>query len=462
MAQRWFSIERVSLAAVAAITLWQVLVPPYVGLADNSDFGKIAGRFSLRPPGGVFEHHFVYVVGKYVYDPKAGWNSGILSSELIPAGLAVAAHWMWDRRSWFDIRYLGVMHAAAVVLALWLALPALARLEWRVRAVVCVLVVVTLTDVSYVSYWNSFYMDAAALAFLILVAACGARMAAAPTTANTVLFGVALVLFTGSKLQHALPALVFCVYLAWVRKGAAARAFAVAGAAAAVVLALTSPFFYREKAVFNLVFYEFAAKAPDPRAALLEMGFSERHAVALGMHAFEDRFPANDPGWLEEFDTHVRFRPVVWYYVRHPAQVMRRLGTVMAENVVELRAPNLSNYRAEDGLPPGTLSRRWSLWSAVHERLFGAAPYAVWSIYAAAVWVALVIRRQFRAGCSLMLAFAAFGVAEFLGASLGDVLDTGRHLRLFHAASDFLLLGVAAFVANWSRCLIRSQRLPSV
>jgi len=160
VAQRWFSIERASLAAVAAITLWQVLVPPYVGLADNSDFGKIAGRFALRPPGGVFEHHFVYVVGKYVYDPKAGWNSGILSSELIPAGLAVAAHWMWDRRSWFDIRYLGVMHAAAVVLALWLALPALARLEWRVRAAVCVLVVVALTDVSYVSYWNSFYMDA--------------------------------------------------------------------------------------------------------------------------------------------------------------------------------------------------------------------------------------------------------------------------------------------------------------
>ena len=462
MAQRWFSVERASLAAVAAITLWQVLVPPYVGLADNSDFGKIAGRFSLRPPGGIFEHHFVYVVGKYVYDPKIYWNSGILSSELVPAGVAVAAHWLWDRRSWFDIRYLGVMHAAVVVLALGLAMPVLARASLRVRAAVCVLLVLALTDVSYVSYWNSFYMDAAALAFVILLAACGARMAAASTTGNTVLFGMTLVLFAGSKLQHALPALVFCLYLAWVGKGAVARAFAAAGAAVVLVLALTSPVFYREKAIFNLVFYEFAAKAPDPRAALLEMGFSDRHAVALGMHAFEDRFPANDPGWLEEFDTHARFGPVVWYYVKHPAQVARRLGTVMAENVVELRAPNLSNYRAEDGLPPGTLSRRWNLWSAGHERLFGAAPYAVWSIYAAAVWVALAIRRRFPAASGLMLAFAAFGIAEFLGASLGDVLDTGRHLRVFHAASDFLLLGVAAFVANWSRCLMRSQRLPSV
>src|SRR5207244_4458598 len=56
VAQRWISIERVCVLAVLAITLWQVLAPPFVGLADNSDFGKIAGRFSLTPPGGLFEH----------------------------------------------------------------------------------------------------------------------------------------------------------------------------------------------------------------------------------------------------------------------------------------------------------------------------------------------------------------------------------------------------------------------
>ena len=166
---------------MVAITLWQVLVRPYVGLADNSDFGKINGRFSLRPPGGIFEHHFVYVVGKYEYDPKIYWNSEILSSELIPANLAVFTHWLWDRRSWFDIRYLGVMHALLAALALWLAMPALAQLGRPARIAACALLVLALTDVSWVSYWNSFYMDAAALVFLLGVAGCGVRMAAAPT-----------------------------------------------------------------------------------------------------------------------------------------------------------------------------------------------------------------------------------------------------------------------------------------
>jgi hypothetical protein len=121
---------------VVGITLWQVLVPPYVGLADNGDFGKGAGRFSLVQPGGIFDRHFIYVVGKYAYDPRIYWNSGILTSEVVPAGLAVFVHWVWDRRSLFDIRYLGFMHAAVVGLALWLAMPALERLPRAARAIV--------------------------------------------------------------------------------------------------------------------------------------------------------------------------------------------------------------------------------------------------------------------------------------------------------------------------------------
>jgi hypothetical protein len=105
--------------------------------------------------------------------------------------------------------------------------------------------VLVLTDVSYVSYWNSFYTDAAAL-FLRLVAASGVRMAAAPP-ANTMLFGAAVLLLATSKLQHAAPGLVFCAYLAWAGRRAAAWILAGAGVAAMLGLAVTSPVFYREK-----------------------------------------------------------------------------------------------------------------------------------------------------------------------------------------------------------------------
>jgi hypothetical protein len=41
----------------------------------------------------------------------------------------------------------------------------------------------------------------------------------------------------------------------------------------------------------------------------------------------------------------------------------------------------------------------------------------------------------------LLLTFLAFALAEFLCATLADVLDTGRHLRVFHAATDLILIG---------------------
>jgi hypothetical protein len=445
------SVERVCLAAVVIITLWQVLVPPFVGLADNSDFGKVAARFSLRPPGGIFEDHFVYVSGKYVYDPQIYWNSGILSSEMIPAWLAVDAHgFMGGARSLFDIRYLGVLHAVLAGLALWLGLPALAKLPRTARVITCALLAFALIDVSWVSYWNSFYMDAATLVFLLLVAGCGVRMVAAPSTLNTGLFGCAVLLLLTSKLQHALPAIVFCAYLVWLgRRVAAAWIFAGTGVVMVAVLVATNPPFYHQKAIFNLVFYEFAPKAPDPQKALLEFGMQPGDAVALGMHAFESKYPANDPGWCAQFEKRARFGPVLLYYVRHPVEVARHIATVLADNLHEVRAGNLANFRREDGVPPGTLSRRWNWWSAAQERLYTSWPYAILAIYAIALGAAIALRRRIADPADLMLAFIAFAIAEFVAAVLGDVLDTGRHLRVFHATTDLLVVASIAALATW-------------
>jgi hypothetical protein len=450
MAQRWFSIDRVCLAVVLAITLWQILAPPYVGLADNSDFGKVAGRFSLRPPGGIFEDHFVYMVGKYAYDPTIYWNSGILSSEVIPAWLAVTAHRMVGGASLFDIRYLGVMHALIAALGLWLGLPALRKLPKWTRLVTCALLALALLDVSWASYWNSFYMDAATLAFLLLVAGCGVRMLVSPSTFNTCLFGCAVLLLLTSKLQHAMPAIVFCIYLAWLgRRVAAAWIFAGAGVVLVLVLALTNPPFYHQKAIFNLVFYEFAPKAADPRLALAEFGMRPADAIALGMHAFEGKYPANDPGWCADFEKRARFAPVLRYYAAHPTEVARHVNTVMSDNLHEIRAQNLANFRREDGVPPGTLSHRWDWWSAAQRRLYTAWPYSIAAIYAAAIGLAFALRRRIGPAGDLTIVFVAFGVAEFLGATLGDVLDTGRHLRVFHATTDLLVVACAVAAASW-------------
>jgi hypothetical protein len=435
--------------AVLLITLWQVFVPPFVALANNGDFAKVIGRFCLVQPGGIRDQNFIYVVGKWAYNPKVYWNSWIFTSEVIPTGLAVFVHWIFQRQTLFDIRYMGAAHVLFLALALFVAMPELDRLPRRCALVTGALAVLVLTDVAYVCYWNTFYTDAAGMVFLVLMAACAVRLARRPDIGSTCLYGVASLLLVTSKLQHALPAVVFSLFLLLDGSRAKLRArrriafgFGAAGIAALLVLAGTNPLQYRDKAMFNLIFYEFAPKSPDPHAALREFGLEERHAAALGMYAFENRYPAISPPWFEDFDRTASFSRILLYYVRHPLAVARHLRAVLTENVSEIRSFNLANFRQEDGVPPGTLSRRFDWWSSASSRLYRAWPWLAPAFYVFAIAVGIACRRRFQIWGELILTMAAFGVLEFLGASLGDALDTGRHLLVFHLATDLLFIGV--------------------
>jgi hypothetical protein len=43
----------------------------------------------------------------------------------------------------------------------------------------------------------------------------------------------------------------------------------------------------------------------------------------------------------------------------------------------------------------------------------------------------------------------ALGAGEFAAAALGDALDAGRHLFLFHAATDLTVCFAAGWLLEW-------------
>jgi hypothetical protein len=80
MRRPWFCC--LAFLAAAVVLAFQLLLPPYYGLADNGDFSKVAGRFSLAATRGDGADNFVYAPGKYREDPKHYWNAGLPSSEV--------------------------------------------------------------------------------------------------------------------------------------------------------------------------------------------------------------------------------------------------------------------------------------------------------------------------------------------------------------------------------------------
>jgi hypothetical protein len=374
-----------------------------------------------------------------VWSASNYWDSPYHSSERALAWLATRFAGAVKAGAVFNLRWLGAIHAA-----LWLG--ALALLLARRRWTAALAPALIFTDVCYTAYFNSFYMDAVALCGLLLMTACAVWIAAGEqiTARQAILFTAAALLFATSKAQHAvwmmLPAAFLVACGIRVRD---LRRVAWSGAAAVLVagcwmLASTDQA-YRGQAMFNLLFYRLAPHGAD----LAPLGVLPEELRYRGMHSYMEGSPANDRGWTEAFYRRTGFARLVGWYARHPASTFGFLRETLMEGAPEMRPVNLSNFRIEDGRAPGVRTSRFAAWSDLRSALLRRWPWHI------ALWYALFAIACLASGSRT--AWVAFGIAmlgagEFCAASLGDCLDAGRHLFLFHAATDLTV----CFAAGWT------------
>ncbi|HEY6936526.1 MAG TPA: hypothetical protein VI424_05210, partial [Terriglobales bacterium] len=102
--------EFILLVLCVAILTAQLLIPPFIGLADNGDFAKVLGRVGLRKSS---QHNFEYFVSDYSH--ASSWNTVVLYSETVPAWIAVRVQTLVRGSRDFDIRYLAAVHAMIFV-----------------------------------------------------------------------------------------------------------------------------------------------------------------------------------------------------------------------------------------------------------------------------------------------------------------------------------------------------------
>ena len=67
------------LAAGALCLASQLLLPGFIGIASNGDFGKVYGWLCLAPRG--VETNFTYFQPEYVWSARNYWDSPYHSSE---------------------------------------------------------------------------------------------------------------------------------------------------------------------------------------------------------------------------------------------------------------------------------------------------------------------------------------------------------------------------------------------
>lgn len=388
--------------------VFQLWVPPYLGLADNGDFAKVMGRYALTPlnPGPQPTFHFFNRL--WQFDPQAEWLSPYWGVEVWLAKLAL---WLGGTTP-FDMRWMGLVHVCIWSAAVWLMVGrqlAPNLFAW-----------IAFTDAAYVTYFQSFYFDAATIVFLLL-------LIAAWRADSSWFLGLGAVGFALAKAPHAPLAIALGLILLLERKRRYWPACAALIVGGGFMLSQTKPE-YKATAYYNLAFFKLGL---IDKASLSALEIRPEDERLVGTHAFMPDSPAQDAAWLAEFYPQGGYGNALLYYLKNPAVVAEVMWKDLTTEAPQIRAVNLGNYERSTGMRYCTLSKAFGWYSELKSWLFRVAPWHVFVLVLVALW------RCWRQ--PVFWGVLAIGGYTFGVATLADACETYRHLLLFHLACDLLI-----------------------
>jgi hypothetical protein len=441
-------------------------------MANNGDFAKVAGRLCI---GGTDDgaENFIYFKSDYVRDPRFCLVYGAPSAEVTLTRIASATEELLGSPKSFDIRWLGALHGLVWLAGYALLLRALRPLPRVAQWIAGVAAIWIFADVLYVAYFNSFYTDAAAVVAVMAMIPAALLLLSDESASPgwVVAFSAAALLFVTSKAQHGVTGFLgigLLLMVAWRLRSWRARLALTLGAAMILagdvwILAAT-PTWLRNQARFNLIFWRLLPSSANPSQDAAELGLEPEDLRYVGLHSFLPKNPTLDPAWMLAFTGRAGYSKILQFYLRHPARTMGFLWHDLKEEASQPRAFNLSNYRRQDGYPPGAKSSRFASWSSLRSRLLTGWPWHMVLWYAlvlcAAPFLARRERSSFRRAVLWATVFAAAtGLAEFFVASLADALETFRHLLLFHLFTDFVVFLAFVYCLDRSFSFFRYARL---
>ncbi len=455
-----WSWEALCLLVYLTLAWTQLFVRPIVGMANNGDFPKVLASHHVCDTCRPVE--MAYVHARYVIDPECYWDSTLPSSESIFASVNTWSAALRGRNN-FSITGAGKAHLVFMLAALAILLWALHGASPWYRFGLPPLVILIFSDVLYVSYLNSFYMDAASMVFLLPTVALSAAWVLRPRTWVAIAFGVAGLLLGLSKTQHFMTPVFLAGLAAWFarqafRQGARRHGWYWSTSATAVALAAAAtvgmtPGGYKAEPLYSLIFCRILPELPSPVQALAELGLPESDVAYSGTHADSSNAAIASLEWRIDFNQRVTYTRLAGYYLRNPSVTLHLIWRGLTEDVPGMRPGGFGNYLREDGFPPGTQAQSFGWWSHARSWISWVFPVHI-VIFYCLMGVGSFLCFSSRTWAArwpqypLVAALAACGAVEFLFALLLDGTEMARHLFLFHVITETLIVSAVAAILS--------------
>jgi hypothetical protein len=399
-------VDVLVLALLAAALVWQLLIPPAIGLADNGDFPRISGRFAINYISDrVEDNYFRYAMQKFRIDPAHVWRSGYLSSESLLGALSVPLNRLLFHDGLFDIRALAVIHIALLLVAAWLLIVWSRRLPALARAVFLALLVLVLGDTGYICYFNSFYSEPASFVFLLIALGLLLLITDSPRFATLSWFLASALLFVCAKSQNAAPGILLSLLAARMtilRKDAIWRAACLAVAmvlgCSSIVYTAIQPRWTLMNTFWGAVFTELLGHSTDPLQDLADLGLSREFSPYAGLPPFSPPgvSKARQEQVEESLVTHLTLPRIGLFYLAHPARLYSGLERILPYALIVRPSygPRLGNYDRSSGRPPYSISTAFSLWTDGRRSLAAFAGPLLVLFFAANAVAGVILHRR--------------------------------------------------------------------
>jgi hypothetical protein len=450
-----------TLALAAALIGWQLFWPPIIGLADQGDFQKLLGPLGYAPVPKGPEHKYSFVTTTFVKDltyrePRFEQ----LTSELIIARAVVKLNDLLRRNpGTFDIRLFGLAHALLFLLAL-------ARLLYVTRTlakyrIIWGLMLVVLTDVGYVAYWNSLYTEpASCIWFLFFLAESISLCQSREMSASAILlWSIFAVLWITAKTQNAplcLPLAIYGISIAWQARLLTSRVVGGFGIAAMCLAGVTM---YRSVlpapkviSLYDVIFYGILPESSDPRSDLRALDLNTDYAQYSGTLPWSPRTGVADGALVSALLTKVTPLKLFEFYLRRPARLLLHIKPLLP-NYLSLRPEFCGNFEPPTGRPPGAKSGAIALWSHFHERVLSRMSSVILAVLPLVVvgGVTSLVRsrspNKAESWIKLGTCLTACCSMAFIVAAFGDAYDNTKHQFLFNLLLDTcIVFGVATII----------------
>ena len=157
---RWINIF---FLVFAARIMFLILVPPFIGIANNGDFRRLmipcGVDYQVDPWGSeklYHENFFNWVTNQYVYiEPiKTSWHQ--IFSVFLHIAIILSNRIMGGS---FDIRYLGIVNAVFYLFAVFVFMKLLERIQSIWKYILICITLLVLGDSFIIQYFNSFYSE---------------------------------------------------------------------------------------------------------------------------------------------------------------------------------------------------------------------------------------------------------------------------------------------------------------